>query len=89
MIFPNEQLIADKVRRTKEAIIRENFNICRREGSQNWICKHKGRDFKEAKTDQDLKSYLQWLADSENKRSLGKWYLDNLKFESPPPCFRF
>ena len=54
--------------------------------------KYKGRDFKEAKTDQDLKSYLQWLADSENKRSskLGQWYLENLEFESPPsPVFDF
>ena len=39
-----------------------------------------------------MKSYLQWLADSENKRSskLGQWYLENLKFESPPsPVFDF
>ena len=54
--------------------------------------KHKGRDFREAKTDSDLQSYLQWLADSDNHRSsaLGQWYLDNLNAAPPPsPVFDF
>ena len=45
--------------------------------------KHKGRDFREAKNDEDLFSYLEWLESSDNPRSsdLGSWYLNNLDQE--------
>lgn len=54
--------------------------------------KHKGRDFRDAKSDPDLKSYLGWLAGSQNPRSsaLGNWYLNNLdKAPNEVPFFSF
>jgi len=43
--------------------------------------KHKGRNFREALTDQTLYGWLQWLADSSNERSarMGRWYLAQLQ----------
>jgi DNA polymerase III epsilon subunit-like protein len=42
--------------------------------------KFKGRDFRDARTDESLRDWLQWLARSTNQRSagMGKWYLDQL-----------
>jgi DNA polymerase III epsilon subunit-like protein len=42
--------------------------------------KFKGRDFRDATDDEQLKSWLVWLSDSENQRSarMGKWYLSRL-----------
>lgn len=42
--------------------------------------KHKGRDYSEAKTDDDLRGWLEWLCNSTNERSarMGRWYLDRL-----------
>ena len=42
--------------------------------------KFKGRDFRDATDDEQLKSWLVWLSDSENLRSarMGKWYLSLL-----------
>lgn len=46
--------------------------------------KYKGRHFREAATDVEFRSWLRWLADSENPRSraMGSWYLQRL--ESAP-----
>lgn len=43
--------------------------------------KHKGRDYREALDDADFRSWLSWLASSDNTRSasMGKWYLDALE----------
>jgi DNA polymerase-3 subunit epsilon len=43
--------------------------------------KHKGRNFREAATDQNLYGWLEWLADSSNERSakMGRWYLTQLE----------
>lgn len=42
--------------------------------------KHKGRSFREARSDADLRGWLEWLASSTNPRSaaMGRWYLDQL-----------
>ena len=42
--------------------------------------KHKGRDFREAHNDPDLRGWLEWLAASPNQRSatMGQWYLSQL-----------
>lgn len=42
--------------------------------------KHKGRDFRDALTDDYLRSWLNWLARSTNARSsaMGRWYLSEL-----------
>ena len=42
--------------------------------------KHKGRDYSEAKTDEDFRGWLEWLCNSTNERSarMGRWYLDSL-----------
>lgn len=42
--------------------------------------KHKGRDFQEAREDDDLKSWIAWLSSSSNPRSaaMGRWYLAQL-----------
>jgi DNA polymerase III epsilon subunit-like protein len=49
--------------------------------------KHKGRDFQDANTDNDLRSWLEWLAKSGNEKSgkMGNWYLANLDTPPPPP----
>ena len=51
--------------------------------------KHKGRDFRDAREDEDFRSYIEWLSGSENPRSstLGAWYLANLDAEPPPAAF--
>jgi len=48
--------------------------------------KHKGRLFWEARTDQKLRGWLEWLAASSNARSrnMGRWYLRQLEIESEP-----
>ncbi|MEA3642900.1 MAG: exonuclease domain-containing protein [Lamprobacter sp.] len=42
--------------------------------------KYKGRDFREARHDADLRGWLEWLAASSTPRSaeMGRWYLDRL-----------
>jgi DNA polymerase III epsilon subunit-like protein len=42
--------------------------------------KFKGRDFRDATDDEQLKSWLVWLSESANQRSaiMGKWYLSQL-----------
>ncbi|MGH9825759.1 MAG: 3'-5' exonuclease, partial [Blastocatellia bacterium] len=42
--------------------------------------KFKGRDFRDATDDEQLKSWLLWLSESSNQRSaiMGKWYLSQL-----------
>lgn len=42
--------------------------------------KHKGRDFRDAKTDTELNSWLVWLCSTSNQKSvgMGKWYLGEL-----------
>jgi len=49
--------------------------------SQIAFGKHKGRNFREAITDQALFDWLEWLAGSSNERSaaMGRWYLAQLK----------
>ena len=51
--------------------------------------KHKGRDYREAKEDQEFHSYLEWLSGSDNERSsrLGSWYLEHLYDEPAPTSF--
>ena len=47
--------------------------------------KHKGRDFREAINDPDLRGWLEWLAASPNQRSatMGQWYLSQFdRFEA-------
>ena len=41
---------------------------------------HKGRDFRDAQTDPELKEWLNWLCDTSNARSvaMGNWYLAEL-----------
>ncbi|MDO8844418.1 MAG: hypothetical protein Q7U98_03410 [Methylicorpusculum sp.] len=43
--------------------------------------KYKGRDFRDALTDPDLRQWLHWLASSRNARSaaMARWYLDRLE----------
>jgi DNA polymerase III epsilon subunit-like protein len=43
--------------------------------------KFKGRDFRDARRDQPLRDWLNWLAGSSNPRSasMGRWYLEQLK----------
>ena len=43
--------------------------------------KFKGRDFRDARTDEPLRDWLRWLSSSSNPRSasMGKWYLERLK----------
>lgn len=47
--------------------------------------KHKGRDFRDALTDRELRGWLEWLAASKNERSarMGEWYLGRLAEPSP------
>ena len=47
--------------------------------------KFKGRDFRDARTDEPLRDWLKWLASSSNPRTagMGKWYLDRLKRVEP------
>jgi hypothetical protein len=42
--------------------------------------KHEGRDFRDARDDSELFSWLEWLAASSNQRSarMGRWYLNQL-----------
>jgi len=42
--------------------------------------KFKGRDFRDATSDRDLRNWLVWLSESSNQRSavMGKWYLSRL-----------
>jgi len=42
--------------------------------------KHKGRNYRDASGDADLKSWLEWLCSTSNKRSnaMGEWYLGQL-----------
>lgn len=46
--------------------------------------KYKGRNYQEARTDDQLRGWLEWLAHSTNLRSatMGRWYLDQLA--TPP-----
>ena len=43
--------------------------------------KFKGKDFRDARTDEPLRDWLKWLSSSSNPRSasMGKWYLERLK----------
>jgi DNA polymerase III epsilon subunit-like protein len=43
--------------------------------------KHKGRSYQEARQDHDLRSWIEWLSDSDNERSrtMGCWYLEQLE----------
>lgn len=47
--------------------------------------KYKGRHFREARDDPSLRSWLQWLAASDNPRSsaMGRWYFDRLDTATP------
>ncbi len=47
--------------------------------------KFKGRDFRDAITDEALHDWLKWLASSSNSRSasMGRWYLEKLKQAEP------
>lgn len=49
--------------------------------------KHKGRLIQEARTDADLRRWVDWLAKSSNARSakMGRWYLRQLRRGSPRP----
>ena len=42
--------------------------------------KHKGRSYQEARQDHDLRSWIEWLSESDNERSrsMGCWYLEQL-----------
>ena len=42
--------------------------------------KHKGRSYQEARQDHDLRSWIEWLSESDNERSrsMGSWYLEQL-----------
>jgi DNA polymerase III epsilon subunit-like protein len=42
--------------------------------------KHKGRSYQEARQDRDLRSWIEWLSQSDNERSrsMGCWYLEQL-----------
>lgn len=42
--------------------------------------KHKGRDFQDAQSDAELRSWIEWLSESSNDRSasMGRWYLNEL-----------
>jgi DNA polymerase III epsilon subunit-like protein len=48
--------------------------------------KFKGRDFRDATNDKQLRSWLVWLSESENQRSamMGKWYLSQLARPATP-----
>lgn len=43
--------------------------------------KHKGRSYQEARQDHDLRSWIEWLSESDNERSrsMGCWYLQQLE----------
>lgn len=43
--------------------------------------KYKGRSYQEARQDQDLRSWIEWLSESDNERSrsMGCWYLEQLE----------
>lgn len=43
--------------------------------------KHKGRSYQEARQDHDLRSWIEWLSESDNERSrsMGCWYLEQLE----------
>lgn len=43
--------------------------------------KYKGRSFREARTDKDLRKWLEWLSESANERTarMGQWYLVQLE----------
>ncbi|MCF8003031.1 MAG: exonuclease [Chromatiaceae bacterium] len=49
--------------------------------------KFKGRPFRDALEDGELRGWLQWLASANNPRSaeMGRWYLDQLAAESVAP----
>jgi len=51
--------------------------------------KHKGRDFEDARDDVDLRSWIEWLSESSNERSvsMGRWYLNQLS-EAPKEADR-
>ena len=48
--------------------------------------KFKGRDYRDARHDENLRGWLDWLAASSNARSaqMGKWYLRQLEERGPP-----
>ena len=48
--------------------------------------KFKGRDYRDARHDENLRGWLNWLAASSNARSsqMGKWYLRQLEERVPP-----
>jgi DNA polymerase-3 subunit epsilon len=48
--------------------------------------KFKGRDYRDARSDENLRDWLAWLAASSNARSaqMGKWYLRQLEEREPP-----
>jgi DNA polymerase III epsilon subunit-like protein len=48
---------------------------------------YRGRDFREARDDTDLHSYLEWLSKSEKEHNAlpGAWYLEHLEEDPPPP----
>ncbi|MGA3283406.1 MAG: exonuclease domain-containing protein [Verrucomicrobiota bacterium] len=48
--------------------------------------KHKGRLFQEARKDEELRRWLDWLANSSNARSarMGRWYLRQLEVKTEP-----
>lgn len=43
--------------------------------------KHKGRSYQEARQDHNLRSWIEWLSESDNERSrsMGCWYLEKLE----------
>jgi DNA polymerase III epsilon subunit-like protein len=43
--------------------------------------KHKGRSYQEARQDHNLRSWIEWLSESDNERSrsMGCWYLEQLE----------
>ncbi len=47
--------------------------------------KHKGRNFREAREDTDLRNWLTWLSSSKNERSahMGSWYIQQLDVSDP------
>jgi hypothetical protein len=53
--------------------------------------KFKGRDYRDARYDENLRSWLNWLAASSNTRSaqMGKWYLRQLEEREPPDKSEF
>jgi len=47
--------------------------------------KHRGRSFQDARQDTDLKSWIEWLAqsDTERSRAMGTWYLTRICLPDP------